>query len=407
MADTQTQAQTLTLNGGTAAQNRYLNYYNQLIKQMGNNTPQVTYQNIQVPDMPQMQPLGQSQKLSSYYNTLQAPASVSGQLNYTLPEVTAPTIAPLQQMAGQTVSAPEQIQVEKQTEADLARQISAYLRPYVDNAITSRIKQTKNYMADADVDAASRGMTRSTWLSDAKNRLAAAEASDIAAMENEYIGNLAKQVSTYYQNNLDRIAQADAQNVANKMSVLEANANRLQQASANNAQWANNRASELAEYGYNTQLANTANKKDMLSLAQQAALADIENQTEWASLGLNAYSTDIDRENAINQYNNTLQNNAQMAYWEALTNAAQTDAANKLNLALSDRDYYNQLMQLAMNYAGQLYATNPVTNTVTLPGGTVYITDDSKAVTSAFANKYGGGVGVPAGRVGGNINMKS
>ena len=407
MADTQTQAQTLTLNGGNAAQNRYLNYYNQLIKQMGNNTPQVTYQNIQVPDMPQMQPLGQSQKLSSYYNTLQAPASVSGQLNYTLPEVTAPTIAPLQQMAGQTVSAPEQIQVEKQTEADLARQISAYLRPYVDNAITSRIKQTKNYMADADVDAASRGMTRSTWLSDAKNRLAAAEASDIAAMENEYIGNLAKQVSTYYQNNLDRIAQADAQNVANKMSVLEANANRLQQASANNAQWANNRASELAEYGYNTQLANTANKKDMLSLAQQAALADIENQTEWASLGLNAYSTDIDRENAINQYNNTLQNNAQMAYWEALTNAAQTDAANKLNLALSDRDYYNQLMQLAMNYAGQLYATNPVTNTVTLPGGTVYITDDSKAVTSAFANKYGGGVGVPAGRVGGNINMKS
>ena len=34
MADN-TQAQTLTLNNGNAAQNQYLSYYNQLIKQIG------------------------------------------------------------------------------------------------------------------------------------------------------------------------------------------------------------------------------------------------------------------------------------------------------------------------------------------------------------------------------------
>lgn len=372
MADnTQQQAQTLTLNNGNAAQNQYLGYYNQLINQLNSNTPQVTYQNISVPDMPQLQTLQQpTGSLFSYYQTLQTPASVQSQFNYNLPEITAPTLAPLQQMTAQTVEAPQlitpqTIQIEEQNQEDLARQVSAYLRPYTENAINARRAQTGKDRAAADVDASSRGMGSSTWLSDAKNRMAAAEASDITAMENEYLGNLGQQVFTAYQNYLDRAKDVATQNamldynaqnanVGNQIAVNQFNANALMNADQYNTNWANQRASEIGKYNFEAQQANNQQAFNLLQLAQQAASNDIANQMEWAGIGMNAYGSDLDRLDAINQYNTTTQNNALMAYWEALANAAQTDKQNEMNLALANRDFYTQLMQLAMGYAGNL-----------------------------------------------------
>lgn len=417
MADnTQQQYQQLTLSNGNAAQNQVLDYYNQLMGQLSKNIPQVTYQNISVPDMPQMQQLQQpTNTLYGYYQTLNTPDTLAGKFNYTLPEIKAPELAPLQTVQGVSTNAPQmleyreiaapakitpqQIQIEEQNQEDLARQVSAYLRPYVDNAINARRTQTGRDRAAADVDATSRGMGASTWLSDAKNRMAAAEASDITAMENEYLGNVGQQAFNAYQAYLDRAKEVAMQNaildfnaqnanagyessttqfnernrldvgdtnIRNMMAWEDANANRRQQADVYNKQWANDRASEIGRYNFEAQQLNNQQAFNLLELAQRAAQFDITNQTDWALQGLNAYGADLDRQDAIDQYNTTAQNNALMAYWEALNNAAFTDAQNQMNLGLSDRDFYTKLMQLAMGYAGDLYATNPVVQTKTI-----------------------------------------
>ena len=189
MADnTQQQAQTLTLDNGNAAQNQYLSYYNQLISQLGGNNantvsynaitqvPQAQAQLMQNPTQLQAQQIQSPGQLT--WQGVAAPQTLNAQL------INAPTVS-AQQIAAADKITPGTINVERQTEEDLARQVSAYLRPYTENAINARRAQTGKDRAAADVDAASRGMGSSTWLSDAKNRMAAAEASDITAMEND------------------------------------------------------------------------------------------------------------------------------------------------------------------------------------------------------------------------------
>lgn len=403
MADN-TQAQTLTLNNGNAAQNQYLGYYNQLIKQIGGNVQPISYNNVQVADLPTLQAIPQSQQsLESFYSSLQRPDTIQSQMTYNLPTITAPTLQPLQTVQGVTVNTPQQleyrelaaperitprqIQVEEQTEADLARQVSAYLRPYVDNAINARNKALKQERANIDVNANSRGMTPSTWTLDMGNRAAAQAQSDIMATENEYAANLAKQVFDSRQAYLDRAYNADVQNamldynaqdanirnamnvaannlaywydvnksnIANQMAVEDANANRLQAALTNNAEWANRRASEIGQYDYNTQVANAANAATLLELQQQAAMADNANAWNYFNGLYNAGAADIADERARNEYLTQAQNQAQLAYWEALNRANEVNSAGQFEAAQYNNSLQTQLMQLALQYAGQL-----------------------------------------------------
>lgn len=116
------------------------------------------------------------------------------------------------------------IETEKQTQESLASQISAYLRPYVDKSIASRKSTTIANRAGIDIDAASRGMGASTWVTDAKQRETNAEASDIAGLESDYAANLAEQVYNSYQSYLDRQYNVDAANAGNQIEVDEFNA---------------------------------------------------------------------------------------------------------------------------------------------------------------------------------------
>lgn len=405
MADnTQAQTLTLSLNNGNAAQNQYLGYYNQLMKQIGGNVQPISYNNVQVADLPTLQAIPQSQQsLQSYYSSLERPDTIQSQMTYNLPTITAPTLQPLQTVQGVTVNAPQQleyrelaaperitprqIQVEEQTEADLARQVSAYLRPYVDNAINARNKALKQERANIDVNANSRGMTPSTWTLDMGNRAAAQAQSDIMATENEYAANLAKQVFDSRQAYLDRAYNADVQNamldynaqdanirnamnvaannlaywydvnksnIANQMAVEDANANRLQAALTNNAEWANRRASEIGQYDYNTQVANAANAATLLELQQQAAMADNANAWNYFNGLYNAGAADIADERARNEYLTQAQNQAQLAYWEALNRANEVNAAGQFDAAQYNNSLQTQLMQLALQYAAQL-----------------------------------------------------
>ncbi len=405
MADnTQAQTLTLSLNNGNAAQNQYLGYYNQLMKQIGGNVQPISYNNVQVADLPTLQSIPQSQQsLQSYYSSLQRPDTIQSQMDYRLPTITAPTLQPLQTVQGVTVNAPQQLEyrelaapekitprqinVEEQTEADLARQISAYIRPYVDNAIDARNKALRQERANIDVNANSRGMTPSTWTLDMGNRAAAQAQSDIMATEREAAANIMKQVFESRQAYLDRVANADTQNaildynaqeanirnainvasnnlaywydvnktnINNQMAVEDANANRLQAALTNNAQWANSRASEIGRYDYETQAANAANALNLLELQQRGIMADNANEWNYFNGLYSAGAADIADERARAEYLAQAENQAKLAYWEALKRANEVNSAGQFDAAQYNNSLQTQLMQLALQYAGQL-----------------------------------------------------
>ena len=72
------------------------------------------------------------------------------------------------------------------TQTELSAQIAEYLRPQYDSDISSRKAQTTQNRAAIDIDAASRGMGASTWVTDAKTRQMNSEAADIANLESNY-----------------------------------------------------------------------------------------------------------------------------------------------------------------------------------------------------------------------------
>lgn len=94
----------------------------------------------------------------------------------------------------------------------LSSQIAAYLRPAYDQAIVNRQNQTVQNRADIDADAASRGMGRSTWVTDVKARESKAEAADIANLESNYGAALAEAVLGQYNQHLNNKLQVDLAN---------------------------------------------------------------------------------------------------------------------------------------------------------------------------------------------------
>ena len=116
------------------------------------------------------------------------------------------------------------IEYETQTVEGIRDQVAGYMRNYYDKAIKQRQTQTRQYNAEADVDAASRGMLPSTYLSDLKGRQYMAEASDIANLESDYNANLAQTTQQQYNEYLNRKLSVDTQNVANRLDVDKWNA---------------------------------------------------------------------------------------------------------------------------------------------------------------------------------------
>lgn len=103
--------------------------------------------------------------------------------------------------------------------SSITEQVRSYLQPQYEESVRKRQAQTKQYKADIDADAYSRGMGASTWVTDSKNRQLAAEASDIASLGSSYNANLAQNVATQYENYLNRKASVDEINAANQIDV--------------------------------------------------------------------------------------------------------------------------------------------------------------------------------------------
>jgi hypothetical protein len=155
-------------------------------------------------------------------------------------------------------------------------------------------------------------------------------------------------------NNLAYWYDVNKYNIANQMAVEDANANRLQAALTNNAEWANNRASEIGRYDYETQRDNAANAINLLELQQQAAMADNANAWNYFNGLYSAGAADIADERARAEYLAQAENQAKLAYWEALNRANEVNAAGQFDAAQYNNSLQTQLMQLALQYAAQL-----------------------------------------------------
>lgn len=102
---------------------------------------------------------------------------------------------------------------------ELQTDIESYLRPAYDLAIQNRKDATVTNKANIDVDAASRGMGSSTWVTDVKDRAQDSEARDIATLESQYEAAMAQQLMSALQ-----------QEKANQLAVDQYNASAQAQA---------------------------------------------------------------------------------------------------------------------------------------------------------------------------------
>lgn len=116
------------------------------------------------------------------------------------------------------------VQYQEQTVDSITDAVSGYLRSYYDDAIKQRQAQTVQNNAELDVDAASRGMGSSTFLSDMKNRQYIAESADIAGINSDYNATLAQTVQQQYNDYIANKLNVDFQNRGNQLTVDQWNA---------------------------------------------------------------------------------------------------------------------------------------------------------------------------------------
>lgn len=223
-------AQNMTLSGGNAAQNQYMNYYNQIRTQLGGNYTPVQAQVIAEPEKMQAQQIATPDAIQA-----------------------------------------ERINVDQRTYGDYADEAASYLSKYLDNSIAARRRQTATDRAMVDVDANSRGFTNgSTWVTDAKLRLANQEAADIMTARNQFLGQVGEQAYNAMQNQYNRMLQADTQNAANALAADQFNANL---------------ANAIAQYNANALMnADEFNINNALKVAMQNTANDLEAQLANQSL---------------------------------------------------------------------------------------------------------------------------
>ena len=124
------------------------------------------------------------------------------------------------------------ITTEQQTREQLSASEAAYLEPYLQQSMKRVLAQAQEQRATYDADAASRGMTQSTYLTDVKGRVSQQAQSDIAGLQSSYQSTLAQQTNSAYQAQLNRLLSVSQQNEQNRLSVSEWNASERTRAEA-------------------------------------------------------------------------------------------------------------------------------------------------------------------------------
>ena len=94
------------------------------------------------------------------------------------------------------------ISMPEQTLDSITEQLAGTLRPQYEQAISKLYGLTKQQKAAIDVDAASRGMTSSSMVTDLKNRAMNSLTERVRGIETDYAAQLANDALNQYQNYL-------------------------------------------------------------------------------------------------------------------------------------------------------------------------------------------------------------
>lgn len=211
---------------------------------------------------------------------------------------------------------PPTVSYSMPSRSELSYENASILRPAYDHAIEQRQRQTLSNRAEIDVDAASRGMGRSSYVTDVKDRAMDSEAYDIARLEGEYAAALAAAVQQQYDKHLQ-----------NKLAADQFNANA--QAAAQNA-----------AFSYATTL-----HKNNLSQAQAMADAMAAAQLQGnSSSGKRASSSSTGYSNAMIA---EMQNTALGIYGGA---TSQQDLTNKVKDIQQNKPYDGIYQQGASDF---------------------------------------------------------
>jgi len=117
--------------------------------------------------------------------------------------------------------APQEAAYDTRNEEEIRASVAAWLRPSYEQAISNRQVQTRQNKANLDADAIARGMGKSTYVSDVKNRQQNAESSDIASMEADYGSTLSKYVLDGVDSERDRALEAEKYNASARQNAYD------------------------------------------------------------------------------------------------------------------------------------------------------------------------------------------
>lgn len=102
---------------------------------------------------------------------------------------------------------------------ELAAEVAAYLDPQINTTEKNLRRQMRNNYNDIDANGASKGMSRSTWVTDEKGAIYNAGMDALADAYSNYNSALASGVSERYENYLARRQGIDEQNAKNQLEV--------------------------------------------------------------------------------------------------------------------------------------------------------------------------------------------
>lgn len=116
------------------------------------------------------------------------------------------------------------ISTERRSREEIAKSIADYLEPYLDKSVSSVKANERSQRAALDADAASRGMTSSTYLSDTKRQVSRAAQADIADLRSAFVSNVAQQTEENWGAQVNRLLTVDTTNAANRLTRDQWNA---------------------------------------------------------------------------------------------------------------------------------------------------------------------------------------
>lgn len=204
------------------------------------------------------------------------------------------------------ILSPNHVSYSMPSYSSLMSENAGILRPQYDSAIAQRQRQTLENRSEIDVDAASRGMGRSTYVTDVKGRAMDKEAEDVARLESDYSAALAKAVQEQYDRHLANKLAADQFNAQAQLAAQNAAFNYASGLYKDNLSYEREQAQLMAQAAAKA-LSSSSSGRSSSSSSQNTQLSD-DMRKELRVLANDIYNSSGGNQSSINNIINQLKN---------------------------------------------------------------------------------------------------